>query len=330
VDRDLGVRRAVAMDVADWEAIDRKTPGPTFFARPAWAAALAESYPRFSAAPVWCEFADGSRIFVPMVTSRSRLGWREFAAMPLDSYTAAFESDGRLADAARAGATFAYLLANMGHRCELTPWPPAYAGIAIPGAPGIERETSLIDVSDGAEAALSRMDGNARRMANQSERRGVTCVREAASREIIDEYYAMLCTTAAAWERGAPSFPKRLLEAIVARGDGDVEIWFARFEGKPIAGGVVVFGAQELMFWSAAMLSEFGTLRPSNALNVALIRAAAARGLRWYNLGSSEGLAGVKRFKEGLGAFGTSYTKFVRISPGYAMYCNMRKRLVAR
>lgn len=331
MNRNLQVKRAVAMTVAEWESIDRKKPAPTFFARPAWAHAVVHAYPRFELAPTWCELNDGSRIFVPMVRSRGRLGWSEYFAMPLDKYTAALESDGSLADPARAQVAFAYVLAHMGQSCTLTPWPPAYGSITIPGIANDARETSLIDLSDGADAAISRMGGNARRMANQAERRGVTCTLESATSDVIEEYYAMLRTTASRWELGAPSFPKSLLEEAVARGGPDVEIWFAHFEDKAIAGGVAVYGEQELMFWSAAMLAEFGTLRPSNALNVALIRAAAARGVRWYNLGASDGCEpGVKRFKEGLGAFGTSYTRFVRISPAYSMYRSMRKRFVAR
>lgn len=318
------------MTVAEWEVLDRKTPAPTFFARPAWARAVADVDPRITLTPMWCEFADGSRLFVPAVRSRGRLGWREFLAMPLDKYTAAVESDGRVAEPERARAAFAYILKHLGHGCELTPWPPAYAAIDLPGIPGEARETSLIDLGDGADAALARMDGKARRMANQAERRGVICTREISTSQTVDEYWSMLCITAAGWERGVPSFPKKLLNAVIARGGADVEIWFARYEGKPIAGALILFGSDELMFWSAAMLSEFGTLRPSNALNVALIRAAAARGVRWYNLGSSTGLPGVKRFKEGLGAFGTSYTKFISASPGFALYCNLRKLFVAR
>jgi CelD/BcsL family acetyltransferase involved in cellulose biosynthesis len=331
VDRSLVVTRAVPMAVAEWEAIDRRKPGPTFFARPAWAHSFVASYPGFSLAPVWCEFADGSRVFVPMVRSRGRLGWTEYFALPLDKYTAALESDGSLASVGRAQAAFTYVLMHLGHSCTLSPWPPAYGAIEIPTATGGVRETSLIDLSDGAEAAIARMDGKARRMAHQAEKRGVQCTLESASRAVIDEYYSMLSITASGWDRGTPTFPKRLLEEVVARGGTDVEIWFARFEDKPIAGGVAVYGEQELMFWSAAMLSEYSTLRPSNALNVALIRAAAARGVRWYNLGSSEGCSpGVKRFKDGLGAFGSAYTRFVRISPLYALYCNLRKRFVGR
>jgi hypothetical protein len=316
------------MSVSDWEVIDQNMPAPTFFARPAWAHAVVDAHPRFVLSPMWCEFVDGSRVFVPMVKSRGRLGWDEYFSMPLDKYTAAFESDGRLADLARARAAFGYILSHVGNSCTLMPWPQAYGAIAFPGIAGNERETSLIDLGDGIEAALARMDGNARRMANQAERRGVTCACERSGSQVIDEYYAMLRITASAWDRGTPTFSKRLLEQVVARGGPDAEIWFARFEGKPIAGGVVLYGAQELMFWSAAMLSEYGTLRPSNALNVALMRAAAARGVRWYNLGSSEGLAGVKRFKEGLGAFSSSYTKFVHMSPGFSIYSNIRNILL--
>src|SRR6202030_2329546 len=179
---------------ADWEAIDRKVPAPTFFARPAWASAIVHAYPRFELAPTWCELNDGSRVFVPMVRSRGRLGLSEYFAMPLDKYTAAMESDGRLADPARAEAVFSYILTHMGQSCTLTPWPPAFGSITIPGITHDARETSLIDLSDGADAALSRMSGNARRMANQADRRGVTCACEAASSEIVDEYYAMLRT----------------------------------------------------------------------------------------------------------------------------------------
>jgi GNAT acetyltransferase-like protein len=331
VDRNLIVKRAVAMTVAEWEAIDRRKPAPTFFARPAWAHSFVTAYPGFSLAPVWCEFADGSRVFVPMVKSRGRLGWSEYFALPLDKYTVALESDGSLAEVARAQAAFAYVLTHLGHSCTLTPWPPAFGSVTIPNVAGGVRETSLIDLGDGVDAALARMDGNSRRMAHQAEKRGVKCTLETAGSKTVEQYYAMLSITASSWDRGTPTFPKRLLEEVVARGGADVEIWFARFEDKPIAGGVAVYGEQELMFWSAAMLSEYSTLRPSNALNVALIRAAAARGIRWYNLGSSEGCSpGVKRFKEGLGAFSSAYTRFVNISPAYALYCKVRNRLVAR
>jgi hypothetical protein len=321
---DSTVRRIVRVPLDEWQASDAAAPAPTFFARPAWARALAKADPRFRISPTRCEFSDATTVDVPLVAERGRLGWTEYTGMPLDTYVIARERDGSLATPARAGEAFRAIVRRLGQRCRITPWPAAYAAIKIPDCESRPRETSLIDVSGGAEAAIDRMDGVVRRMAGQAERRGVVCARVADTAAAVDEYYAMLSAAAARWERGRPSFSKSLLRAVVEYGGQDVEIWFARFENAPIAGGVILFGADELMFWSAAMLPEHSTLRPSNALNVALIRRAAERGVRWYNLGSSEGLPGVKRFKEGLGADSVAYASFERTSALYAAYRKMR------
>ena len=319
------VRRISRFPNSEWRVLDAASPAPTFFARPAWAHALARANARLASSPVRCEFADGSSVIVPLVASRSRLGWTEYIGMPLDTYTVALERDGSIASLARAGAAFFAILRRLGHRCRITPWPAAYAELDLPACDSRSRETSLIDVSLGAEAALAGMEGVVRRMAGQAERRGVVCARIAEPLDAVDEYYALLSAAAARWERGTPTFSKTLLRAVVELGGADVEIWFARYEGTAIAGGVVLIGSEELMFWSAAMSPEHATLRPSNALNVALIRRAAERGLRWYNLGSSVGLPGVKRFKEGLGAASIAYRSFDRISPLFAAYRKLRR-----
>jgi lipid II:glycine glycyltransferase (peptidoglycan interpeptide bridge formation enzyme) len=71
-------------------------------------------------------------------------------------------------------------------------------------------------------------------------------------------------------------------------------------------------------------------LRPSNALNFALMRAAAARGMLWYNLGSSEGLPGVARFKDNLGAMEIPYHEIRVERRPFKIYANVRKVLAAR
>ncbi len=307
-----------------WSLVDRH-PAPTFQARPVWALALADSNPAYSPAPLACEFDDGTRCIVPLVRSAAPFGWRAYSGTPLGGYTVAQDENGDLADAAHAAASIRAIIARAGQSVTLTPWPMA-AGLGESfGGVATEHETSIVDLSDGPAAALARMDGNCRRMAGQAERRGVRCER-ATRPDAVDVYYAMLEESAIRWGRATPTFPKRLLQSLAARGGDDVEIWFATFEGEAIAGGVMLYGRDEANFWSAAMRSEFGTLRPSNALNVALIKAAAERGVRWYNLGSSEGLPGVARFKEGLGAVSVRYVTWKRESRIYAMYRAMRQR----
>jgi len=322
------VVRVTPLDVASWTALDRAC-APTFQARPAWALALADSNPSLIPSPLACTFEDGSTSIVPLVRVRGRLGWRVYSGTPLGGYTVVVNADGSVADAARARASFAAVLASGIHSIAITPWPLGEAD--FDGLPGtiVKRETSVIDLSGGVEAALAHMDGNTRRMAGQAQRRGVTCER-ARGETAIDRYYAMLEESAIRWGRERPTFPKRLLEALVARGGDDVEIWFATFEGEPIAGGVMLYGSDEANFWSAAMRSDFGTLRPSNALNVALITAAAKRGVRWYNLGESEGLPGVARFKQGLGAQTVLYSTWRCERPSYALFCSLRAWLMPK
>lgn len=308
-----------------WERLDARRPAPTFQARPAWAKALAASHRTYAPAPLACEFDDGTRAIVPLVRSRGPLPWRVYAGTPLGGYTTVLDEAGDAASAGIARAALRAVLARAGDSVMLTPWPLSPDGGDDLGAPSKMHETSVIDLRGGIDAVLAGVDGKFRRMAGQAERRGVSC---APSREpaAVDRFYSMLEESAVRWGREKPTFPKALLEALVSFGGADVEIWFANYEGEAIAGGVVLYGAEELNFWSAAMRSDFGTLRPSNALNLALLRAAVDRGLRWYNLGSSEGLPGVARFKEGIGAATISYRTWRRESTPYALYRALRRK----
>ena len=316
------VRDIAPLAADEWAAMDRRS-APTFQARPVWALALADANPALQPAPLVCTLSDGSRCVVPLVRSRGGLGWRIYSGTPLGGYTVVLNMDGSLADYGRTAASFAGVLARAGDSVTLTPWPLAPMDAPDLRVTATMHETAVIDLSEGAAAALARMDGKCRRMAGQAQRRGVTCSRSTRP-DAVDRYYAMLEESAVRWGRDAPTFPKRLLEGLVARGGDAVEIWFAEFEGEAIAGGVMLYGGEEANFWSAAMRSEFGTLRPSNALNVALISAAAERGVRWYNLGSSEGLPGVARFKEGLGAQTVRYVTWKNERRGYRLYRSLR------
>jgi GNAT acetyltransferase-like protein len=316
------VVRVRPFDVDAWKALDR-VPAPTFQARPGWALALCEANPSFAPGPVACEFDDGATCVVPLVRVRGRLGWRVYSGTPLGGYTAVLSTDGTHADAAHTRAAYRAVLASNAHSVALTPWPLDGCDLGGLGGSAVHRETSVIDLADGADAALARMDGNTRRMAGQALRRGVHCER-ARGEDAVDRYYAMLEESAIRWGRQRPTFPKRMLASLVAHGGDDVEIWFATFEGEAIAGGVMLYGSAEANFWSAAMRSDFGTLRPSNALNVALITASAQRGVRWYNLGESEGLPGVARFKQGLGAKTIPYATWRREHAAYRLFCTVR------
>lgn len=311
----------------EWRAFDTAHPAPTFFARPAWALSLAQAFPNIQPAPLRVRVHGQRAVVVPMMQMHGGpLRWREYSAFPLGGYTCFMQSDGTLAGEVPTS----YAIAEIGRFADaasIIPWP--LAGTPAIRCQSVAHETSVVDLRDGLDTALAGVDGVFRRMAGQAARRGVICE---PSREpgAVDTYYELLEDSAKRWGLERPSIPKSLISALVEHGGDDVEIWFARAEGRAIGGGVVFYGSQEFFFWSAAMLAEYGRLRPSNALNWALLHAACARGMSWYNLGSSEGLPGVARFKKDIGAQGISYAEYSLARTPYKLYTNVRRVMRAR
>ena len=253
------------------------------------------------------------------------LRWREYCGFPMGGYTCFLLPDGTPASAQQCEEALSVLQRHC-DTATLVPWP---LGPTPRTGAGAQHETGVIDLSGGLEAALAGVQGIFRRMAGQAQRRGVVC-EPSDDPGAVDTYYRLLEESAKRWGIGAPSIPKALIAALVEHGGRDVQIWFARAEGQEIAGGVAFYGAQEFFFWSAAMLAEFGRLRPSNALNFALIRAACERGMQYYNLGSSEGLPGVARFKHEMGARDVPYFDVQVSRTRFKVYSNVRRALRAR
>ena len=310
----------------EWTEFDTLHPAPTFFARPAWALALSDVNAGMTPTPLRVRLANGRRVIVPLVqVPGGPMRWREFSGFPLGAYTCFLNEDGTPVSADDAEKTLA-AIAGFADSISLVPWP---LGPVPSAGKNAEHETAVVDLSGGIDAAMTRVAGIFRRMAGQAERRGVVCA-PSNDPDAPSIYYELLEASAKRWGLERPAIPKALIEALVRHGGNDVEIWFAHAEGRAIGGGVVFYGAEEFFFWSAAMLAEYGRLRPSNALNFALMRAAANRGMLWYNLGSSEGLPGVAKFKENLGARDVPYYDLRLTRTPYRLYANVRRALTAR
>jgi len=317
------IRSCAPMDIDRWRTLDRRNAAPVFTARPAWSFAWAESFNSQEPWPIEVVFDDGRTTYVPLLSSRSRLGWRACSGLPWGEATMFLDDQNREASSELATQAAKAIANQCCHALELTLWPMGeLTDLPLLGQ-RVSGEVSAIDLAQGFSAAIDGMNGKARRMAGQAERRGVTCA-IASGDDAIATYYDMLESSAKRWGLAHPTISPELLRNVFKYAGPDAEIWFAYFEGKPIAGGAVLYGSQEMYFWSAAMYAEFGPLRPSNALNVALMRRACDRGMRWYNLSSSSGIAGVERFKDGLGARRIPYTTITLKQGAFAAFQKLR------
>src|SRR5579884_1010154 len=315
------------LSLDEWTAFDAAHPAPTFFARPPWAISLSETFEGMEPAPLRISAPGTQPLIVPLMRIRKAgvLRWRYYRGFPLGGYTCFLHEDGRLATAVECDGALEQLR-RFADAIQIVPWPLAEQPAK---ACGPLHETSVVDLSRGIDAALAGVAGIFRRMAGQAERRGVVCEPSSAP-DAVDVYYELLEASAKRWGLEQPAIPKTLFASLVQNGGQEVEVWFARAEGRAIGGGVVFYGATEFFFWSAAMLAEYGRLRPSNALNFALMRAAASRGMSWYNLGLSEGLPGVARFKDNLGALEIPYREVLLQRTPYKMYASVRRVLAGR
>jgi hypothetical protein len=304
----------------EWRAFDACHPAPTYFARPGWAMALESSFEGLSAEPKLFRLSEGEALF-PLMRSGRRFVSVE--AMPLGTYTMPLSPDGEPADPALAEAIVHRIIERSSADFSCTLWPMGGYG-SVNGCERTLHQASVIDLRDGAEAALARFKGVARRMAGQAMRKGVVCAPEP---DAVGLYYSLLEESAKRWGKEAPHLPRRLFESLVAFGGNDVEIWIARYKGEAIAGGIMLYGSREAFFWSAAMRAKYADLRPSNLLNVEMIKTAVERGMQWYNLGASEGLDGVARFKESLGAESVDYATLSWKSSLYRNYQKIRSAL---
>jgi CelD/BcsL family acetyltransferase involved in cellulose biosynthesis len=308
-----------------WMEYDRAFPAPTFFARPAWALALQESRNYIEAAPLRVRIAPNRWVIVPLVKLRSvKFGFKEYSGFPLGGYTMALHEDGSAATTREWNDVIETLSRNV-DGFSIIPWPLG----AVPDSSAATfagHETAVVDLRDGLDAAMRNVEGIFRRMAGQAQRRGVTCARSNDA-DAVDAYYELLERSAKRWGIGKPTISKTMIQALKTLGGSSVEIWFAQTDEARIGGGVVFYGSTEFFFWSAAMDADYGRLRPSNALNFALMQAACDRGMSWYNLGSSEGLPGVARFKRDLGATSLEYREIRNKRLPYAIYSGVREAI---
>lgn len=323
----MHVTDAQELALREWEAFDKAHPAPTFTARPAWARAWCEANNGVEPMPMRCTFDDGGSLIVPLIRERTRFGWRVATGMPWNESIVILGSNGHIAGNERCVTALRFIASRVASgSLTITLWPLCAQGEICMDGTDRRDEVSVIDLADGAEAAIERIDGRTRRMAGQAARKGVTCSRADPDGD-LNVYFGILEDAAKRWGRDRPTITRALLEGVFAHAGNDAELWLAYYNRNPIAGGVVLYGGSqnhEMYFWSAAMRGDSTQLRPSNALNLTLIRAAAERGARWYNMGSSFGLPGVAEFKDRLGARRVGYRTQSLQSPLYRAYTAIR------
>jgi len=173
------------------------------------------------------------------------------------------------------------------------------------------------DLSDGADAALSRMKKRARAEIRVGERNGVRVERADVQGAAVDEMVALVRAT----EHRSGAFFRRddYLRAVwegFAR-DGRGALYLARHEGRVVSGAFIARYGTTAWYKDGGSLRDVPNLMASRLLQWRVMQDLAAGGVTSYDLGHVPPPAPGEPNGTGIQTFKTAFAPVVEFQPAY-------------
>jgi hypothetical protein len=305
---DVTTRRA---SLTDWKRIASESPNATYFHTHEWAEILSATYPSIKPMATVCRLPGGAEVLFPVALMRRRWGMSCLESMPMGGY----------------GGPVSEVSLNREHlgklcRRLLRPWiwtlavyPSPTAGMDLsPWCRSVEFYAHVLTLEGGFRTVWGeRFDRKTRNQVRKAERSGVD-VSLAASLDEWRRFAALYRRKASEW--GWPGYPAKVFELLAGRSPPQVRLWLARKGGGLLSGLVVLSWGRSAVPWASAMEEGAGSLCPNHALYRAAVEEACREERRWFNFGSSRGLARLHLFKESFGARRVDY-QYYRWEPAW-------------
>lgn len=284
----------------EWLAVIEKSPDATFFATPEWIEAVEKSYGYENATKLFV-FEDGQKVLLPLMrTNKVYSIFLQYLSVPFHNYGGLFSdkeiSEGRVREILKA-------LKGITTRSVVL-CPPSFSKVKYPEENKSDKySTHILDLTPGFEAIWS---GYADRdQARKARKEGIT-IRTGETVADYEIYYRMYLDSAKRWGLNDPQ-PFKLYENICNIAHDKIKLWFAQCGEKDIAGIILGYFNETVIYWGGAFFYEYGKIRPNNLLMIEAIRDACKKGYKQFDFLPSAGIAGVERFKENFGAIKFEY-----------------------
>ena len=139
----------------------------------------------------------------------------------------------------------------------------------------------------------------------------IACTRE---RTALDAYFEVYAASAQRWGRAGPPYPRALFEALLA--SPCTQLWTHHVSGRLACAMVVLAGRSHALYWQGVSHIEPDqkAAHPMARLLDAVVQHLHGQGVARFNLGASQGLPNVQRFKEEFGARPAQYVSLVHES----------------
>ncbi len=292
----FAIRTRDEVDAGEWAELLASDPRSLLFQAPGWLKRFVRHHPRKRARWLELRDEDGKLLSGMPFALSSRLGLRAIASGIAGTYGGPVSRQGEQ-EAERA--ILRHYLKLGGRRCILREilWghetPPAGAEQEL-----LPIETAIIDLSDGFEGFWRHsLTHNRRNECNRSERRGLS-TRESRELDLLRAFYPLYQRRSEEWGRVPHSLS--FLEEIVEEEKSSLLI-SCEYEGRVVGMHICFDLGAEFLAWLGTS-ERLREVFPATMMVKAGVQAAAARGCKRMNLGSSLGLRGVSEFKKLVGA----------------------------
>jgi len=286
----MRVREFSAEDAGAWENFTRGCPSATLFHRLAWREIISSVFGHRSVY-LLAEDTAGLCGILPLVILRTRFFGRMAVSLPFLNYGGVVATNDEaaaalLAAAERVGRETDCAYVEYRHRYS----PPAAQSLPLNDF----KVTTRLDLSAGAQALWTeRLHQNVRNKIRKAEKQDVQVV---GGNSGVDDFYRVFASNQR--DHGTPVLPKKWFKQIAAAFGQDARFYLARHAGRTIGAKLVLDFKDTCYFIWSASLREANHLAPVPAMNWLAIQEAAARGVRFIDLGRSTKGSGSQNFKK--------------------------------
>ncbi len=192
-----------------------------------------------------------------------------------------------------------------------------------------QKNTLVVDLSQGLDAVWDGFQGRARNMVRKAEKQGVTCGPESFRGAVVDDFVDMLRATFEHQGLALPH-PPAAFEALSRHLKPTGLIFIgARFEERLVSAGIFLHHADRMMFLSGSSTAEGYKLAAASSVQWEAIQEGHRRGARSYDLGGV-GIDSIDRFKTSFGGAEANHHRWVYTSPLLRRGVGIAKWLAAK
>lgn len=289
--------RVVDVDINRWIEYVGAMPFHSFFQMPYWAMAHQETHSNMKAIAKMFIFDDGKEALVPMIETRT-IGLKS-------RYSTMNGYGGFLSDKPLSNDQIMEIADYLKHNVvssSICPHPLKTCNIN-----GYDKRmtfTHMLKVSK-PDTMFAQCSHSCRKNINRSQKEGLKLT--VGSISDIGTYYRIY--NSAVVKRGSKEsmIPEKFLFNLLKVSSGKARLLFVEKEGVTIAGVIMLYGKGESFQYHASAYYVYENLRPTNFWEWEVLKYAYDNGYEIHDFGSSEGLEGVKSFKESFGSERVNY-----------------------